>query len=134
MIADFRLKVFLSVAREHSFSRAALSLGISQPAVSQKVSSLEEEFGSPLFERGHSSVSLTKKGRILLPFAKRMTALSDAAAAALAGGEGNCEAQPDLLPLMKEFFRFAENFEGKGYVHEVLDEIEEGPQEAADLQ
>lgn len=135
MIADFRLKVFLAVASERSFSRAAQLLGISQPAVSQKISSLEAEFGTSLFERAHGSVELTGKGHALLPFAKRITALSDAAAAALASGpEGVSPSEPDILPLMKEFIRFVENFEGKGYIREVLEECEEGPQEAADLQ
>ena len=45
MLEDFRLKVFLGVAREKSFTEAAGKLGISQPAVSQNVSELEKGLG-----------------------------------------------------------------------------------------
>ena len=43
MIEDSRLKVFLAVAREGSFTIAARKLGISQPAVSQNVAELEKK-------------------------------------------------------------------------------------------
>ena len=43
MLEDFRLKVFMAVRSEHSFTKAARSLGISQPAVSQNIAELEKE-------------------------------------------------------------------------------------------
>ena len=41
MLEDFRLKVFLTVESEGSFTKAARNLGISQPAVSQNIAELE---------------------------------------------------------------------------------------------
>ena len=45
MLEDFRLKVFMAARSEHSFTKAARSLGISQPAVSQNIAELEKELG-----------------------------------------------------------------------------------------
>ncbi len=63
MIEDSRLKVFLAVAREGSFTIAARKLGISQPAVSQNIAELEKSLGVELFERSRGSVRLTSAGR-----------------------------------------------------------------------
>ena len=48
MFEDFRLKVFMAVAETGSFTKAAKSIGISQPAVSQNINALEKEIGTPL--------------------------------------------------------------------------------------
>jgi putative choline sulfate-utilization transcription factor len=56
------LSAFESAARLASFSAAALELGSTQPAVSQRVAQLEEDLGTPLFARGHRGVSLTPEG------------------------------------------------------------------------
>lgn len=48
--------------RHLSFTAAALELGTSQPAVSQRIGLLEEDLGVPLFKRGHRGVSLTADG------------------------------------------------------------------------
>jgi DNA-binding transcriptional LysR family regulator len=45
------LKVFLTVAAERSFSRAAVRLYRTQPAISQAISRLERELGERLFDR-----------------------------------------------------------------------------------
>ena len=63
---DFRLKVFETVARLGSFSLAARSLGISQPAVSQNIAELESYAGVPLLLRSRSGVSLTGRGKEFL--------------------------------------------------------------------
>jgi DNA-binding transcriptional LysR family regulator len=60
------LRVFLSVARRSSFSRAAEELGISVSAVSQAVRQLEASVGTPLVVRTTRSVSLSDAGRRLL--------------------------------------------------------------------
>lgn len=67
-----RLEVFVAVARECSFSRAAATLHLSQPAVSQQVAALEAELGAPLVERGRRGTGLTDAGRALLPRAQRL--------------------------------------------------------------
>lgn len=72
MLQDFRLKVFMTVAQEKSFTRAARRLEVSQPAVSQHITELEKSVGAPLFERGRGDVALTEKGRTFQMFAARI--------------------------------------------------------------
>ncbi len=67
MITDFRLSVFLTVARTLSFTKAAAILNVSQPAISKHVKELESDFGEPLFERRGNSISLTNKGSDIIP-------------------------------------------------------------------
>src|ERR1700692_4039001 len=88
MIENFRIRVFRVVARHLNFSRAAEELLLTQPAVTQQIKALEEEFGVPLFDRGGGSISLTPGGKALLPFAEQMKKLSEQAAAAVAGAYG----------------------------------------------
>src|SRR6188472_646410 len=59
------LRVFLKVAVERSFSRAAMKLHRTQPAVSQAVRRLEETVGERLFDRATKDASLTDAGRLL---------------------------------------------------------------------
>jgi LysR family glycine cleavage system transcriptional activator len=61
------LRVFVGVAEQLSFSRAAQSLGVSTAAVSQQVRSLEEYLRVPLFLRRGHSIQLTGEGARLLP-------------------------------------------------------------------
>jgi DNA-binding transcriptional LysR family regulator len=71
------LQVFLMVARERSFSRAAEKLYRSQPAVSIAVRKLEEWVGQPLFVRGSRAGQLTEAGVLLSEYAERMLNLRD---------------------------------------------------------
>jgi DNA-binding transcriptional LysR family regulator len=71
------LKVFVTVATEHSFSRAAIKLCRTQPAVSQAVHRLEEDLGELLFDRSTKSVKLTRAGDALLPEAIRLLRMAD---------------------------------------------------------
>ena len=57
------LSAFECAARHGSFSRAALELGASQPAVSRQIANLEEHLGTRLFERSRRGVVLTDAGR-----------------------------------------------------------------------
>ncbi|PLX63512.1 LysR family transcriptional regulator [Sedimenticola selenatireducens] len=66
------LKAFLAVAETASFSVAAEQLHLTQPAVSKRVASLEEELNTRLFDRISRMISLTEAGRQLLPRAQRM--------------------------------------------------------------
>jgi DNA-binding transcriptional LysR family regulator len=59
------LKVFLAVASERSFSRAAAKLYKTQPAVSQAVRRLEEQLGERLFNRATKNATLTPAGDVL---------------------------------------------------------------------
>ena|SRR5437870_1019259 len=67
-----QLEVFLSVAQEKSFSRAAEALHRTQPAVSQAIRRLEAELGEPLFDRSSKDGTLTAAGRVLFDFAQQM--------------------------------------------------------------
>lgn len=64
------LQAFIAVARYQSFSQASEMLFVTQPAVSKRVASLEEELGTKLFNRITRQVSLTEAGKQLLPKAK----------------------------------------------------------------
>ena len=78
-----QLEVFLSVAREKSFSRAAETLHRTQPAVSQAIRRLEGELGEPLFDRSSKDGTLTVAGRVLHDFAQQMLSLRGHAHAAI---------------------------------------------------
>jgi len=71
------LHVFQMVARERSFSRAAVKLYRTQPAVSISVRKLEEWVGQPLFVRGSGARMLTDAGALLLEYADRMLNLRE---------------------------------------------------------
>lgn len=61
-----QLAIFLVVARERSFTRAAATLGMSQPALSRSIRQLEERLGVRLLARTTRSVSTTEAGEHLL--------------------------------------------------------------------
>ena len=71
------LESFVAVADEGSFSRAAERLFVTQPAVSKRISGLEEDLGVALFDRLGRQLSLTEAGSTLLVSARRI--LSDIA-------------------------------------------------------
>ncbi|MGC0406681.1 DNA-binding transcriptional LysR family regulator [Streptomyces sp. SAI-126] len=71
------LRVFVAVAEEQSFTRAAERLSVAQPAVSHQIRSLEKELGEALFERSTRSIRLTEAGRVLLPLAAQTLADAD---------------------------------------------------------
>ena len=75
MLEDFRLKVFVTVASTKSFTKTAVQLRISQPAVSQHVSELEKQLDVKLFNRLRGETVLTPAGRVFLSYAGRI--LSD---------------------------------------------------------
>lgn len=68
------LRAFVQVAREQSFSQAAETLFITQPAVSKRIAGLETELGAPLFDRIGRQILLTELGRHLLPRAEQILA------------------------------------------------------------
>lgn len=78
-----QLETFLAVAEEHSFSRAAVRLHRTQPAVSQVIRKLEQSAGETLFDRAARDGSLTAAGELLRDYALRLLALRREAASAL---------------------------------------------------
>lgn len=69
---DFRLKVFYTVASRLSFTKAAVELFITQPAISKHINELEEEFKIKLFDRNGSKIALTNAGSILFRHAQNI--------------------------------------------------------------
>ena len=67
-----QLETFLAVATYGGFHRAAEALRISQPAVSARISTLEESLGTRLFEREHGKFSLSLAGKALRPHAEQL--------------------------------------------------------------
>lgn len=78
-----QLEIFLCIAEEKSFSRAAEKMLRTQPAISIAIKRLEEELGESLFDRSSKSGTLTEAGRILLSYAQRMINLRDEATEAV---------------------------------------------------
>lgn len=70
---DFRLKVFLTVAKRLSFTKAAAELFVTQPAVSKHIQELEEQFKEALFERKGNKIALTKAGALLLQHGEKLS-------------------------------------------------------------
>jgi len=109
------LNVFLTVARERSFSRAAQKLYRTQPAVSIAVRRLEEWVGEPLFARGARGGELTDAGKLLVDYAERMLNLRQETKRALedlrAGGRGDLSLGVNessihaLLPVLAKYRR-----------------------------
>ena len=71
------LRTFVAVAQSLSFTRAAESLGLRQPTVSQHVRRLEEAVGRPLFVRDTRSVALTSDGEAMAGFARDILAAQE---------------------------------------------------------
>jgi DNA-binding transcriptional LysR family regulator len=71
----YSLHVFLTVATEHSFSRAAEKLLLTQPAVSLAVQRLEKEVGEKLLDRSGKHLVLTDAGSIVYNYALRSRSL-----------------------------------------------------------
>ena len=111
---DFRLKVFRSVARNLSFTKAAQELYVSQPAVSRHIHELETIFRVQLFERNAGRILLTEAGNLLLKHCDRilqdydrlnydMSLLNRCHEGDLPIGASTTVAQYVLPPLMAEF-------------------------------
>ena len=77
------LEVFLAIAAERSFSRAAHRLHRTQSAVSQSLRRLEDELGERLVDRSTKDGRLTEAGRVLQDYAGRLMRLADEAGSAV---------------------------------------------------
>src|SRR5271154_2604739 len=68
------LDTFLAVYRHRGFSNAGAVLHLTQPAIFRRIALLEQELGTPLFERVSGGIFLSQAGRVLLPHAERVLA------------------------------------------------------------
>jgi len=82
------MRVFAAVARHLSFTRAAQEMHLTQSAVSQQVSLLEDEVGMPLFEQIGRKIRLAPAGTELLRYATQVTELLREAGETLAAMRG----------------------------------------------
>lgn len=71
-MSDFRLKVFQSVAKNLSFTKASQELFVSQPAITKHIQELEACYQARLFERQGSKISLTAAGELLLKLSDKI--------------------------------------------------------------
>jgi DNA-binding transcriptional LysR family regulator len=77
------LRIFLAVAEERSFSRAAAKVHRTQPAVSQAVRRLEVDLGEALFDRSSKSGTLTDAGKVLQNYGQRLIRLAEESESAI---------------------------------------------------
>ncbi len=114
MSADFRLKVFCSVAKNLSFTKASQELFVSQPAITKHIQELETLYQSRLFERLGNKITLTPAGKLLLEHSERilddykrlefeMHSLQNKFAGELRLGASTTVAQYVLPPLLAKF-------------------------------
>ncbi len=75
MMFDFRLKVFHTVAKRLSFTKAAADLFITQPAVTKHIQEMEQYFKVQLFERQGNQIKLTPQGKVMLQYAEQLLAV-----------------------------------------------------------
>ncbi|MHB8625431.1 MAG: LysR substrate-binding domain-containing protein [Aggregatilineales bacterium] len=83
-----KLRIFVTIARLSSFTRAAERLYMTQPTVSQQLAMLEQAIGVTLIERDTRHLRLTPAGRVLLDYAERLLSLADEANEATCAAAG----------------------------------------------
>lgn len=118
MLEDFRLRVFITVAQEGSFTLAARKLHVSQPAVSQNISELEKTLGVTLFERLRGEVRLTDKGLLFKGYAEQILHWYGAAADAFAiSTDESVQKLPESVKLPLDALSEAEIWSSQGDLH-----------------
>lgn len=68
---------FIALVEEGNFSRAAVRLGISQPALTQTIQKLEQSLGAELFEKNPKGMTLTEEGKIFLSSCRKIIDIFD---------------------------------------------------------
>ncbi|WP_444957133.1 LysR family transcriptional regulator [Microbulbifer sp. ZKSA002] len=112
------LRAFLAIAEQGSVSEGAELLHLTQPAMSKRLAALEQQLGSPLFDRIGRRLQLTDAGRALLPRARHilneisdtereLRALSNSVSGSLRIATSHHVGLHHLPPVLKEFsFRY----------------------------
>ncbi len=67
-----QLKIWTTIARRLSITKAAEELRIKQPSVTQQIKLLEKDYGVKLYEVNRRGVDLTPAGRVVLKYAKKI--------------------------------------------------------------
>ncbi|MDR2934521.1 MAG: LysR family transcriptional regulator [Candidatus Adiutrix sp.] len=92
-----QLEIFVRVARDLNFSKAAEKMNLSQPSVSLQVNALEKCLGAQLLARSTKEVSLTKAGRDFLLHAQKILSLRDQALRSLGGEDLDAPGSLDIV-------------------------------------
>lgn len=71
------LRTFVAVVDYRSFTKAANSLGVTQPAVSAQIKRLQYLLSDEIFDRSSPGISLTPHGELVLSYARRLLSLND---------------------------------------------------------
>ncbi len=71
------LRTLIAVVDMRSFTKAAASLGVTQPAVSAQIKRLQFLLGKDLFDRSTQGVSLTPQGEVVIGYARRLLSIND---------------------------------------------------------
>ncbi|MDO3722338.1 LysR family transcriptional regulator [Marinobacter sp. chi1] len=82
------LKAFLAIVDQGSFSEAAESLHLTQPAISKRLAALESQLDTILIDRSQRSIGLTDAGKRLIPHARRILDEIHNATTMLSSGDG----------------------------------------------
>ncbi|MBT9777776.1 LysR family transcriptional regulator [Clostridium sp. MCC353] len=100
-----RLKHFIAVAENGSFSEAAERLYTTQSSVSKQVMALEKELGVRLFNRTSRKIELTPQGGIVLEHARKLAAGYDEMMARLSAYEQSCKGYLSIvsIPVMAQY-------------------------------
>lgn len=107
-------RIFSVTAQQHSFSRAAKELYMTQPAISQAISQLEEDLDTRLFSRSSKGVKLTNEGKKLYEYVssalkliqageKRLAEAKELDIGELRIGVGDTISKYYLLPYLEKF-------------------------------
>ena len=84
---DARMESLLPICEKNSFTKAAESLALTQPAISHHIRSLEDELGVRLFHRSRGELKLTKEGEITVLYARRIKGMYEKMLRALQDSE-----------------------------------------------
>ena len=80
---DAKIRTLLALASAGSFTRAAQRLGVTQPAVSNHIRLLEQEYGVKIFKSNKKELVFSPEGKVLLKYARQLQAVCQSAEQAL---------------------------------------------------
>jgi DNA-binding transcriptional LysR family regulator len=86
------LRALIAVVDQRSFTKAAVALGVTQPAVSAQIKRLQFMLGSEVFDRSTQGIKLTPQGELVVAYARRLLSINDQILRI--GGEGP---RPELV-------------------------------------
>src|ERR1700687_4372475 len=95
------MQIFVRVVEKGSFSAVAKERGIGQPAVSKRISALEDDLGTELIHRTSRSIALTEAGRDFYESASRIVNDFENATSRIGRSNGPVEGQVHRLKLIK---------------------------------